>query len=74
MKPFEDRHLLDKLKNLIMQLVEVEADVAKLDMSNRMMSVRRVKRAMLLHLTASKQFKIEIDNIRKEIVTEKLNN
>ena len=74
MQPFKDRKLLEELKALIMQLVEIEADVSKLDVSNRMTSVRRVKRAMLLHITAAKKFKIEVDNIRKEIVTKKLNN
>ena len=73
MQPFEDRNLLEELKSLIMQLVEIESDVAKLDISNRMMSIRRVKRAMLLHIKSATNFKKEIDNIRKDIVTEKLN-
>ena len=73
MQHFEDRNLLEQLKSLIMQLVEIESDVAKLDISNRMMSVRRAKRAMLLHIKSAIDFKKQIDNIRKDIVTEKLN-
>ena len=65
------RNLLEELKNLIFELVELEADVAKIDVSDRMTSVRRVKKGMLLHIKATTKFKKKIDSIRKDILMEK---
>ena len=65
------RNLLEELKNLIFELVELEADVAKIDVSDRMTSVRRVKKGMLLHIKTATKFKKKIDSIRKDIIIEK---
>lgn len=65
------RNLLEELKNLIFELVELEADVAKIDISDRMTSVRRVKKGMLLHIKTTTKFKKKIDSIRKDIIIEK---
>ncbi len=65
---YKGRNLLKTLKSLIFELVEIEADVARVDMADRMASVRRIKRALTLHLTNTKNFKKDIDSIRKGII------
>lgn len=64
-------NLLGNLKKLIFELVEIESDVAKLDVSDRMSSVRRVKRALLVHSKSTNDFKKEIDKVRLSIVNKK---
>ena len=65
------RNLLDDLKKLIFELVEIESDVAKLDVSDRMSSIRRVKRSLIVHEKSTSNFKKSIDSIRKSIVAVK---
>ena len=68
---FKDRKLLNTLKQLILDLLEIEEDVAKLDVSNVGTCVGNVKRVLLKHGKNINDFKHVIDNIRKEILKER---
>ena len=68
---FKDRNLLITLKGLIFDLVDIEKDVAILDVSNVGMSISQVKRVLLQHGKNVNDFKKEIDQIRIETMKER---
>lgn len=68
---FKDRQLLAKLKQLIFNLVDIEEDMARLDVSNVGACVANVKRVLLLHEKDVINLKKEVDNIRKDILKER---
>lgn len=69
--PLKDRNLLDELKALIFELVEMEVDIARLDVSDQMTSMRRAKKALVLHVKHTQALKKKVDSIRKDNLKEK---
>tara|TARA_Y100000814_G_scaffold293633_1_gene276291 strand:+ start:11545 stop:11757 length:213 start_codon:yes stop_codon:yes gene_type:complete len=63
------RELLPKLKELILELVELDKDIAKMEVNDSVALIRRVKRSLLDHQKNTNVFKKEIDNIRKDIIS-----
>ena len=70
MSEIKERDLLGKLKSLILELVETEEDLAKLEVSDMIAPARRVRKALLEHNKSVTEFKKEIDLIRKGSVSE----
>ena len=64
------RELLETLKSLIFELVEIDHDVARLELVNSRESVKRAKRVLLLHERNTNRFRKAIDDIRKEMIKE----
>jgi len=63
------RELLPKLKELILELVKLDKDIAKMEVNDSVALIRRVKRNLLDHQKNTNVFKKEIDNIRKDIIS-----
>lgn len=68
---FKDRDLLITLKGLILDLVNIEEDMAILDVSNKGRSIARVKKVLLQHGKNVKDLKLRIDQIRKDTIKER---
>lgn len=68
---FKDRDLLITLKSLIFDLVEIEEDMAILDVSNVGASIARVKRILLQHGKNIEDLKRTVDGIRVETLKER---
>ena len=68
---FKDRNLLVTLKGLIFDLVDIEQDMAILDVSNKSRSIGRIKRVLLQHGKNINDLKKRIDQIRKDIIKER---
>ncbi len=66
------RMLLPRLNELIMELVDINKDIATLEVRDAITSVRRAKKAVLAHQRNTEAFKKELDEIRKEILKDKL--
>ena len=67
----KDRNLLSELKQMIFNLVNIEEDIAILDISNKSASIARVKRMLLQHGKDVGDFKKKIDDIRKALIKER---
>lgn len=63
------RELLPKLKELILELVKLDKDIAKMEVNDSVALIRRVKRNLLDHQKNTNVFKKEIDDIRKDIIS-----
>lgn len=68
---FKDRDLLITLKSLIFDLVDIEEDMAILDVDNKSASIARVKRVLLQHGKNIVDLKRKVDNIRVELIKER---
>lgn len=65
------RDLMKKLQHLVFELVDINKDIATLDVRDNITAARRAKKAMLAHQRNSEEFKKEIDRIRKHILRTK---
>lgn len=65
------RDLLSKLQALIFELVDINQDIATLEVKDAITSARRAKKAMLHHTRNAEAFKKELDEIRHKILLSK---
>lgn len=65
------RDLLEKLKHLTWELIDINKDIATLDVRDSLTAARRAKKAMLAHQRNTEAFKKELDEIRKKILMQK---
>lgn len=68
---FKDRMLLSTLKQLIFDLVDIEQDMAILDVSNKGASIARVKRVLLVHGKNITDLKRVVESIRVDTMKER---
>ncbi len=68
---FKDRKLLSTLKELIFDLVDIEQDMAILDVSNKGASIARVKRVLLIHGKNIIDLKRIVESIRVDTMKER---
>ena len=68
---FKDRKLLSTLKQLIFDLVDIEQDMAILDVSNKGASIARVKRVLLVHNKNIIDLKRIVEAIRIDTMKER---